>query len=73
MVGAGTMIGLVLASVARYWYSVAEQPAPTPHLAHPKGCAALRIVLVTVPRISRSCEHFPDPPSPIPVRGVWPE
>ena len=22
--------------------------------------AALRIVLVTVPRVSRSCEHFPD-------------
>jgi len=28
--------------------------------AHPEGCAALRIVLVTVPRVSRSCEHFPD-------------
>ena len=42
------------------WYSIAEQPAPAPHLAHPEGCAALRIVLVTVPRVSRSCEHFPD-------------
>ena len=31
-----------------------------PHLAHPEGCAALRIVLVTVPRVNRSCEHFPD-------------
>ena len=30
------------------------------HLAHPEGCAALRIVLVTAPRVSRSCEHFPD-------------
>jgi len=30
------------------------------HLAHPEGCAALRIVLVTVPRVSRFCEHFPD-------------
>ena len=39
---------------------VAEQPAPAPHLAHPEGCAALRIVLVTMPRVSRSCEHFPD-------------
>ena len=29
-------------------------------LAHPEGCAALRIVLVTVPRVSRSCERFPD-------------
>ena len=31
-----------------------------PHLAHPEGCAALRIVLVAVPRVSRSCKHFPD-------------
>ena len=30
------------------------------HLAHPGGCAALRIVLVTVPRVSRSYGHFPD-------------
>ena len=37
-------------------YFIAEQPAP----AHPEGRAALRIVLVTVPRASRSCEHFPD-------------
>jgi len=37
-----------------------KQPAPAPHLARPEGCAALRIVLVTVPRVSRSCEHFPD-------------
>ena len=44
----------------RYWYFIAEQPAPAPHLAHPEGCAALRIVLVTVPRVSRSCENFPD-------------
>ena len=41
-------------------YFIAEQPAPAPHLAHPEGCAALRIVLVTVPRVSRSCEHSPD-------------
>ena len=39
---------------------IAEQPAPAPHLAHPDGCAATRIVLVTVPRDSRSCEPFPD-------------
>jgi len=44
----------------RDWYFIAEQPAPAPHLAHPEGCAALRIVLVTVSRVSRSCEHFPD-------------
>jgi len=47
-------------AIARDWYFIAEQPAPAPHLAHPEGCAALRIVLVTVPRVSRSCEHFPD-------------
>ena len=42
------------------WCFIAEKPAPAPHLAHPEGCAALRIVLVTVHRVSRSCEHFPD-------------
>ena len=41
-------------------YSIAEKPAAAPHHAHPEGCAALRIVLVTVPRVSRSCEHFLD-------------
>ena len=40
------------------WFYVTEQPAPAPHLAHPEGCAAPRIVRVTVPRVSRSCEHF---------------
>ena len=44
----------------RDWYLTAVQPAPAPHLAHPEGCAAPRIVLVTVPRVSRSCEHFFD-------------
>jgi len=44
--------------VVRDWYFMAEQLAPAPHLAHP--CAALHTVLVTVPRVSRSCEHFPD-------------
>ena len=45
------------------------EPAPAPHLAHAEGCAALRIVLVTVlychtlrlnprvPFVSRDC-HF---------------
>ena len=52
--------------VWRDWYSSAEQPAPAPHLAHPEGrahperCAAMRMVLVTGPRVSRSWEHFPD-------------
>jgi len=41
-------------------FFIAKQPAPAPHLAHPEGIAALRIVLVTAPRVSRSCEHFPD-------------
>ena len=44
--------------ILRDWYFIAERPAPAPHLAHPEGCAALRIVLVTVPRVSHSCEHF---------------
>ena len=44
----------------RDWYSIDEQPAPAPHLAHPEGCAAQRIVLVTVPHVSRSCDPFPD-------------
>jgi len=39
---------------------MSEVPAPAPHLADPEGCAALHIALVTVPRVSRSCEHFPD-------------
>jgi len=41
----------------RDWYFIAEQQAPAPHLAHPEGCNALRIVLVTVPRVGRSCEQ----------------
>jgi len=41
-------------------YFIAEKPAPAPHLAYPEGRSALRIVLVTVPRVNRSCEHFPD-------------
>ena len=36
----------------RDWYFIAEQPAPAPHLAFSEGSAALRIVLVTVPRVS---------------------
>jgi hypothetical protein len=44
----------------RDWYFIADQPAPAPHLARPAGRAALRIVLVTVPRVSRSCEHVLD-------------
>ena len=36
----------------RNWCLTAEQPAPAPHLAHPEGCAALLIILVTGPRVS---------------------
>ena len=43
--------------LTRDWYFIAGQPAPAPHLAHPEGCAAVRIVLVTVPRVRRSCEQ----------------
>jgi len=46
--------------ITRDWYSIAEQPSPAPHLAHPHGRAALCIVVLTVPCVSRSCEHFPD-------------
>ena len=31
-----------------------------PHLARPEGCAGLRIVLVNVPRVSRSRENVQD-------------
>jgi hypothetical protein len=41
-------------------FFIAELQTPAPHLAHPEGCTALRIVLVTVPLVSRSCEHLPD-------------
>ena len=44
----------------RDWYFSAELPGPAPHLAHPEGCPALRIVRVTVPCVSRSREHFSD-------------
>ena len=36
------------------------QRAPLLNLAHRDGRAALRIVLVTAPCVSRSCENFPD-------------
>ena len=38
----------------RDWCFIAEQPVSVPHLAHSQGCAAVCIVLVTVPRVSRS-------------------
>ena len=46
--------------VERDWYYVAELSAPVPHLVSPKGRAALRILLLTVPNGSRSCENFLD-------------
>ena len=48
--------------VCRDWYVIAEQPAPAPHLAHPERCAALRIVLVTVPRFSTFRMHVQNVP-----------
>jgi len=53
-------LSLLSNQLQRYCYFIAEQSAPEPHLAHPEIYAALRIVLVTVPRGSRICEHFPD-------------
>jgi hypothetical protein len=41
------------ATVQRDWYLVAEQPSPA---LHPGGCAALRVVLVTVPCVSRRAD-----------------
>ena len=52
--------GWVLCNGKRHWCLSAEQPAPAPPLANPHGCAALRIVLITVPLVSRSCELFPN-------------
>ena len=59
-VGRVPRLPLAISTCPRDWYFIAEQPAPAPHLAQPEGCAVLRIVLVTVPRVSRSCEQFPD-------------
>ena len=42
------------------WYFMAEQPAPAPHRARPDGRAAPCFVLFTLPRVSRSCELFPN-------------
>ena len=42
------------------WYLMAEQPAPALHRARPDGRAAPRFALVTVPRVGRSCELFPN-------------
>ena len=36
------------------WHFIAERPALAPHLARPEGRVALRIVLGTVLRVSRS-------------------
>ena len=45
----------------RDWYFIAEQPTPAPHLAHPEGCAAIRVVpaqvselRVALPQCSRN-------------------
>ena len=53
-------IGRVIPGIMKDSYFAAGQPAPAPHHVHPEGCAAQRIVLVTVPRVSRACEHFSD-------------
>ena len=49
------MWGLVVPDKSRCWR--AGQKSSTPPF---EGCAALRVVLVTVPRASRSYENFPD-------------
>jgi len=50
---------------------IAEQPAPAPHLAHLDGCAALRIVLIVLPReVSRHCAREAWPADPCPEAGL---
>ena len=44
----------------RDFFFIAEQLARAPHLAHPEGFAAPRIVQVTEPHVSYSGEHFPN-------------
>ena len=44
-------------SLERDWYFIAEHPAPAPHLAHPEGCAALRINL-SYPAYTVQCAAF---------------
>jgi len=46
--------------VFQRFFFVAEQSASALHLARPEGRVALRIVLVTLPDVSRSFEHFLD-------------
>ena len=53
-------LGTASVVVQRDWYFIDEQPAPALHLAYPEVCAVLRIVLVALPHLSRSCEHFPN-------------
>ena len=43
---------------SRDWYFNAQKSALAPHRARPERRAALRIVLITVPRVNRSYEHF---------------
>ena len=47
-----TKVDCTRQDVVRVWKRLVfycRTPAPAPHLAHPEGCAALRIVLVTCP------------------------
>ena len=45
----GTRLSVRPSPSERDMYFIGKQPAPAPHLAHPGGYAALRVVLVTVP------------------------
>ena len=45
--------------------SASATPAPS------EGCATLRMVLVTVPRVSRSRKHFPDGFDLLLLQSVW--
>jgi hypothetical protein len=50
-------IGILLPNYQRQHRTLHIQRDVMPH---PEGCAALCIVLVTMPHVGRACEHFPD-------------
>ena len=54
-----TMLDTTLNMVTTFTRRCPEGGEDGDHVGY-HGRAALRIVLVTVPRVGRSCEHFPD-------------
>ena len=54
----GAQVRSTVEGASRDRYFIAEESAPALLLVRSEGCASLRIVLDTVPRVSRFCEHF---------------